>query len=58
MAERFSGISEINGKRYRTVFMVRVNPDKIRFCQEKEEYWVVKGSSDEIRPYRILYKKV
>ena len=58
VAERFSGISEINGKRYRTVFMVRVNPDKIRFCQEKEEYWVVKGSSDEIRPYRILYKKV
>ena len=39
--------------------MVRVNPKSIRFCNHLHEngLWVVNGTDDEIRPYRILYKK-
>ena len=54
-AEKFSGVSEINGKKYKTVFMVRVRPDAIR--SHDDNYWVVNGTTDEIRPYRILYKE-
>ena len=61
-AEQYAGESEINGKKYKTVIMVRVNPDTIRHCDTCEEsrihqYWVVNGTTDEIRPYRILYKR-
>ena len=60
-AEEYAGISEINGIKYKTVIMVRVKPEAIRCCGDcyfAEDYWVVNGTSDEIRPYRILYKKV
>ena len=56
-ADEYSGISEINGKKYKTVLMVRVKPDAIRGCEDSGDYWVVNGTTDEIRPYRILYKK-
>ena len=56
VAEGFSGISYINGKSYKTVLMVRVNPKSIRGCKCMKDYWVVNGTNDEIRPYRILYK--
>ena len=36
--------------------MVRVKPDAIRSCQDQSDYWVINGTIDEIRPYRILYK--
>ena len=60
IAEEYSGESDINGEKYKTVIMVRVNPEKIRKCNCKigKDYWVVNGTADEIRPYRILYKKV
>ena len=63
VAEKYAGISIIGGKKYKTVIMVRVKPKARRHCHECEEskkykYWVVNGISDEIRPYRILYKKV
>jgi len=60
-AEEYSGVSEINGQKYKTVLMVRVRPDAIRCCREHsyaKDYWVINGTNDEIRPYRILYKKV
>ena len=57
-AEGYAGISKINGKDYKTVLMVRVDPVKIRYCNcQNQEYWVVSGSTSDIRPYRILYKK-
>ena len=42
--------------------MVRVKPEAIRNCDEcrdskNDNYWVVDGTTDEIRPYRILYKE-
>ena len=58
-AEGYAGISEINGKSYITVLMVRVKPEAIRGCANcdyAKDYWVVNGTTDEIRPYRILYK--
>ena len=62
--EQYAGISEINGVKYKTVLMVRVKPEAIRHCdvcinsRAPYNYWVVNGTEDEIRPYRILYKKV
>ena len=40
--------------------MVRVKPDAIRCCncEYAKDYWVVDGTNNEIRPYRILYKKI
>ena len=57
VAEGYSGESIINGQSYKTVLMVRVKPSAIRGCVDANEYWVVNGTTDEIRPYRILYKK-
>ena len=57
VAELYSGVSQIYGKNYKTVLMVRVKPDAIRYCKDQSDYWVVNGATDEIRPYRILYKE-
>jgi len=56
-AEGYAGISTINGVNYKTAFMLRVKPNARRFCTDQRDYWVVSGTTDEIRPYRILYKK-
>ena len=42
--------------------MVRVKPEAIRNCDicsdsKNDNDWVVNGTTDEIRPYRILYKE-
>ena len=62
-AEGYAGKSNINRQLYKTVLMVRVKPNAIRHCDQCSDskspynYWVVNGTTDEIRPYRILYKK-
>jgi len=58
-AEDYCYETEINYVKYKLLFMVRVNPKSIRFCYHLREnrLWVVNGTDDEIRPYRILYKK-
>ena len=59
-AERYaeSGIGDdLNAK---IVFMCRVNPNKIREPKRGDDespYWVLNGTPDEIRPYRILLKE-
>ena len=58
VAEYFSGAVDINGKLYKTVLMARVKQSAIRTCEDQKDYWVVNGTKDEIRPYRILYKLV
>ena len=57
-AELYSGISKINGISYKTVLMLRVRPDAIRGCKDNPDSLVVNGVNDEIRIYRILYKKL
>ena len=37
--------------------MERVKPKAKRGCEDSEDYWVVNETTDEIYPYRILYKK-
>ena len=46
----------------KAVLIVRVKTNALIFCDEChdsriENYWIVNGTNDEIRPYRILYKK-
>ena len=57
-AEQYAGVSKINGKEYKTVLMVRVKTNSIRCPKEKKDYWIVNGTTEEIRPYRILFKKL
>ena len=52
------GIVDIKGKKYKIGFMLRVKPDKIRIAQSNQNYWVLNGNSEEIRPYRILIKEI
>ena len=52
------GITQVGNKRYKIGFMLRVRPDKIRIAKTNPDYWVLDGTSDEIRPYRILIKQI
>lgn len=58
VAERYAGICEANGKKYKLVFMLRVRPDAIRGCNcpDAKDYYVVNNCDS--RPYRILVKEV
>jgi len=47
----------INGKHYKMGFMMRVKPDKIRISNANKYYWVLDGTTDEMRPYRIMLKE-
>ena len=48
--------TNINGKTYKMGFMMRVKPDKIRISGNRPEYWVLDGTTNEMRPYRIMIK--
>ena len=54
----YAGTVEIDNNKYKMGFMLRVNPDKIRVPVGRQEFWVLNGNPDEVRPYRILIKKV
>ena len=51
--------TKVNGKQYMIGFMLRVKPDKIRSPKDEDvdDYWVLNGTTDEVRPYRILVKE-
>ena len=58
-AENFAGIIDINQKmRIKIVFMCRVNTNKVRQPKNYSKFWIVNPTPDEIRPYRILIKKI
>ena len=48
--------TKIKGKSYKMGFMMRVRPDKIRISEGEPDYWVLNGTTDEMRPYRIMIK--
>ena len=48
--------TKINGKTYKIGFMMRVKPDKIRISGDNSKYWVLNGTTNEMRPYRIMIK--
>ena len=56
--EGYAGIIEANNEKYKMGFMVRVNPSKIRVSAGNLDFWVLDGNDDDIRPYRILIKKL
>ena len=47
----------VNGKKFIMGFMMRVKPDKIRYSNSQKNYWVLNGTTDEMRPYRIMIKE-
>ena len=56
--DSYSGIMDVNGHNYKVAFMLRVKPDKIRYSNSQPDYWVVNGTFDELRPYRLLIKQI
>ena len=50
--------TQINGKKYKMAFMLRVKPDRIRVNKKYPNEWILDGTTDEMRPYRILLKEV
>lgn len=57
-AENGAGIVDIQGFRIKIILMCRVNPVKIRQPKNFPECWILNPTTDEIRPYRILIKKI
>ena len=57
-AENTAGIIDIGGVRYKLLLMCRVNPVKIRQPEGFPDCWILNSTPSEIRPYRILIKKI
>ena len=55
--EQFCGTYKCGDKNYKIGFMTRVYPQKMRIPAENQDYWVINGTDNEIRPYRILIKE-
>ena len=55
-AERYAGITEFNGEKYKCALMLRVNPQKIRQSTIWPKEYILNPDINEIRPYRILLK--
>ena len=58
IAENTAGIVSIGGVTYKIMLMCRVNPKKIRQPKGFKDCWILNSSPLEIRPYRILVKKI
>ena len=56
--ERHCAIIDCYGIKYKIGFMTRVMPFKIRCAQGQDNYWIINGTDNEIRPYRILIKEL
>ena len=57
-AENYAGVINILGFQIKILLMCRVNPKKIRQPKSFPEFWILNPTPDEIRPYRILIKKI
>ena len=58
IAENTASIIDIGGVRYKVLLMCRVNPKKIRQPQGFPNCWILNPTPSEVRPYRILIKKI
>ena len=56
--EQYSSVCSCQGKKYKIGIMCRVMPDKIRCPMNSDDYWVINGTDNEVRPYRILIKEI
>ena len=56
-AEGYAGnVKDDDNNEYKIVFMCRVCPEKVRFSNSRNDYFVLDGNNECIRPYRILLK--
>ena len=56
--ESHCGIVNCGNKNYKIGIMTRVKPELIRCPVDKQDYWVINGTDNEVRPYRILIKEL
>jgi hypothetical protein len=56
--ENHCGIVNCGNKNYKIGIMTRVKPELIRCPVDKQDYWVINGTDNEVRPYRILIKEL
>ena len=57
-AESYAGITEFNNEKYKCALMLRVNRNKIRQSKTYQKEYILEPTTNEIRPYRILLKKI
>ena len=56
--EEYAGHIVIRNKKYKVGIMVRCKRDKIRIPMYHKNYWVLDGNFDQLRPYRLLIKRM
>ena len=56
--EQHCSVYSCQGKKYKIGIMCRVKPDKIRCPVDGDNFWVINGTDNEVRPYRILIKEI
>ena len=57
-AENSSEIIKIGGFEYKIMFMCRVKPSRINQPENFKDCWILSPTPDEVRPYKILVKKI
>ena len=57
-AENSSEIIKIGGFEYKIMFMCRVKTSKIMQPENFNDLWILSPTPDEVRPYKILIKKI
>ena len=56
--EQYCSNYDLQGKKYKIAIMCRIMPEKIRCPEEEKNFWVINGTENEVRPYRILIKEI
>ena len=57
-AENSSQKINIGGFEYKIMFMCRVNPSRIKQPENFPDCWILSPTPNEVRPYKILVKKI
>ena len=57
VAESYSAILNIDGKKYSVVLQFKVNPKTLRISNSHRDYWICDGNTNSVRPYRLLIKQ-
>jgi hypothetical protein len=57
VAESYSAILNIDGKKYSVVLQFKVNPETLRISNSHRDYWICDGNINSVRPYRLLIRE-
>ena len=55
-AEKYTEITHFFGLKVKIILMCRINPKKIKYCENNPGFLILNPTLEEIRPYRILIK--